>query len=495
MIIKTNLDEIQSYFVDAANFKGNCRAVYFPETHDDLVDIVKEANSNKTEITVAGNRTGLTGSGVPISGIVISTEKLNRIIEINKEKNYAIVQPGVLLSELQSKVSEQGLLYPPDPTETNCFIGGTVATNASGSKSFKYGPTRNYVQELKIILPDSEELNLVRGENFANGNKLELKSESGKNIIIELPDYKMPTTKNAAGYYCKSNMDAIDLFIGSEGTLGIFSEIKIMLIDQPENILSAVIFFDDEKNALNFIDDLREQSLISRKQNITDNINALGLEFFDKHSLDYLKMDYSNIPKDALAAVWLEHETNSENEQIIFEKIADRINYHEGLSETSWFALNLKDRESFQDFRHAVSWKVSEYIASHNVIKVGTDSAVPINSFRNFYDYLKGLAKKSRIDYLIYGHFGDCHVHLNLLPKNDTEYKNAKEVYWQICEKAIEFNGTISAEHGIGKLKHEYFKMMYSEKTIKQMAAIKKVIDPNKILGIGNIFNPKYLNE
>ncbi len=103
MIIKTNLDEIQSYNVDAANFKGNCSAVYFPETNDDIVDIVQEANKNKTEITVAGNRTGLTGSGVPISGIVISTEKLNRIIEINKEKKYAIVQPGVLLSELQAK--------------------------------------------------------------------------------------------------------------------------------------------------------------------------------------------------------------------------------------------------------------------------------------------------------------------------------------------------------------------------------------------------------
>ena len=493
MIIKTNLDEIQSYLADAANYWGNCRAVYFPETHDDIIEIVKEANSNKTEITVAGNRTGLTGSGVPISGIVISTEMLNRIIEINKDKKYAIVQPGVLLSELQSKVSAQGLLYPPDPTETNCFLGGTVATNASGSKSFKYGATRNFVQELKIILPDSEELNLVRGENFANGNNLALKTESGKDIIIDLPNYKMPSTKNAAGYFCKPNMDAIDLFIGAEGTLGIVSEIKIRLIDKPENILSAVIFFNDENNALNFIDDLREQSLISRKQNITDNINALGLEFFDKHSLNFLKADYPNIQKNALAAVWIEHETNSANEQIIFEKIADRIKHHESLSETSWFALNQNDRENFKDFRHAVSWKVSEFIAKQNVQKVGTDSAVPANNFRSFYEYIKGLAIKSKIDYLIYGHFGDCHVHLNLLPKDQGEFQEAKDVYKLICQKAIDLNGTISAEHGIGKIKHEFLEMMYNEKTIKQMAEIKKVLDPNKILGIGNIFDPKYL--
>jgi D-lactate dehydrogenase (cytochrome) len=111
-----------------------------------------------------------------------------------------------------------------------------------------------------------------------------------------------------------------------------------------------------------------------------------------------------------------------------------------------------------------------------------------------FYDYIKGLAKNSGIDYLIYGHFGDCHVHLNLLPKNDGAYEYAKEVYLLICRKAIELNGTISAEHGIGKLKHNYLMMMYGEKAIKQMAAIKLLFDPNKIMGIGNIFNSKYLN-
>jgi D-lactate dehydrogenase (cytochrome) len=493
MIIKTNLDEIQSYIVDAANYKGTCSAVYFPETHDDIVDIVKDANSNKTEITVAGNRTGLTGSGVPISGNVISTEKLNRIIEINKEKKIAIVQPGVLLSELQSKVREQGLLYPPDPTETNCFIGGTVATNASGSKSFKYGPTRNYVRELKIILPDGEEINLVRGKNFANGNNLALKTESGKDIIIELPDYNMPSTKNASGYFCKPNMDAIDLFIGAEGTLGIFSEIKVQLIDKPEKILSAVIFFSDENSSLDFIDDLRNKSSINRKSKNSAIINALGLEFFDKHSLDFLKTDYSKIPSDATAAVWLEHEINSENEQTIFDEIAKLILKYNGSSENSWFALNSKDRENFKDFRHAVSWKVSELIAKQNVQKVGTDSAVPAQNFRSFYEYIKGLAIKSKIDYLIYGHFGDCHVHLNLLPKDDNEFKDAKDVYKLICQKAIYLNGTISAEHGIGKIKHEYFEMMYGSTTIKQMAKIKKQLDPNTILCIGNIFSSEYL--
>jgi D-lactate dehydrogenase (cytochrome) len=217
------------------------------------------------------------------------------------------------------------------------------------------------------------------------------------------------------------------------------------------------------------------------------------LEFFDKHSLEFLKVDYPNIPKDASAAVWIEHETKSENGQAIFDEIAKLISEHNGSSDNSWFAFNEKERESFKDFRHAVSWKVSEFIAKQNMQKLGTDSAVPKKNFRSFYEYIKGLAIKSRIDYLIYGHFGDCHVHLNLLPKDDDEFKDAKDIYRLICQKAIDLNGTISAEHGIGKLKHEYLEMMYGIDAIKKMAKIKNQLDPNKILCIGNIFDPKYL--
>jgi D-lactate dehydrogenase (cytochrome) len=136
MIIKSNQDEIQDYLVDASNTKGYCDAVYLPENEEEIIRIFKEANTNKTPVTISGKRTGLTGGSVPLGGLVVSTEKLNKIIEINKDERFAIVQPGVLLSEFQQIVSEAGLFYPPDPTETNCFLGGTVATNASGAQTF-----------------------------------------------------------------------------------------------------------------------------------------------------------------------------------------------------------------------------------------------------------------------------------------------------------------------------------------------------------------------
>ncbi len=135
MIVKSKIDEIENYLVDASNTKGFCDSVYFPETVDDIFQVLKEANLSRISVTVSGNRTGVTGGGVPAGGIVISTEKLNSIIGIDEQNRCAIVQPGVLLSDLEKAVKGKNLFYPPDPTEKSCFIGGTIATNASGART------------------------------------------------------------------------------------------------------------------------------------------------------------------------------------------------------------------------------------------------------------------------------------------------------------------------------------------------------------------------
>ena len=253
MIIKKEQSEIQNYLKDASNTEGFCEAVAFPESTDDIISIVKKANIDSTKVTVCGNKTGLAGGSVPKGGIVLSTEKMNRILEINEIEKYAVVEPGVILSDFLTELKSRKLYYPPDPTELNCFIGGTVATNASGSKTFKYGPTRDFVLGFEIILPTGELLFLERGDTFANNNILKLNVRDGKNINLIIPNVRSVPTKNTAGYFCKENMDAVDLFIGSEGTLGIFSKIKLKLLDSPENILSAVIFFNTEEDGLNFL--------------------------------------------------------------------------------------------------------------------------------------------------------------------------------------------------------------------------------------------------
>lgn len=483
MIIKKEHDEIQNYLLDASNYKGFCDAVYFPESTEDVSLILKEANKNKTPITVSGNGTGLTGGRVPLGGIVIATDKLNSILNFDKDNKLLTVQPGVLLHDIKTYLANEGYFYPPDPTEEYCFIGGTVATNASGAKTFKYGSTRKYVQSLTVVLPDGEILKIERGKIFANDFLLKFNSLSGKEYNIKLPDIKMPGVKNASGYFIEKSMDLIDLFIGSEGTLGIFTEIKIKVLPLPEKKLSVLAFFNNEEDSLKFIEDAREYS---RNKNLID---ALALEFFDENSLRFLSNYFPNIPLSSKAAVWFEQETTSQNEDLILNEWLNLIQKHNGDENNSWFAENEKRRKEIEEFRHAISWKVNEYIASKNLRKLGTDVAVPDKYFINFYNSCKEKAKKENIDFVIYGHFGNSHIHLNMLPKNEIEFAKGKEVYYLICNKAVELGGTVSAEHGIGKIKKDYLEMMYGKTVLNEMKKIKKTLDPNFILGKGNLFN------
>jgi D-lactate dehydrogenase (cytochrome) len=494
MIIKTSPDEIQNYLVDAANYHGFCDAVYFPENETEVKQILSEAYQARTPVTISGNGTGLTGARVPEGGIVISTDKLNRLVEINETELYAIVEPGFMLSDFLKLTAERSLFYPPDPTEKNCFIGGTVATNASGEKTFKYGPTRDYVSALNVVLANGELLKLVRGVNLAEGNLMKLQTEEGSTYEITLPDYKMPDVKNASGYYTKTGMDAIDLFIGSEGTLGVITQIKLKLLPHPGNILSAVVFFNEEQDALNFISSAKERSYYTRKEH-QDDLDALALEYFDGNALRYLSDDYPNIPLTSNAAVWFEQETTPDNEDKFVELWSELISGFNGDMDNSWFAFSETDKERIQGFRHAISAKINEYISSKGLKKLGTDVAVPGNDFNAFYFFCKKEVESADLHYVIYGHFGNSHMHLNILPRSLDEIPKGKEVYKNICTRAAELGGTVSAEHGIGKIKPEYLRMMYGEENIKKMAQIKKILDPHLILGIGNIFNKELFSK
>ena len=490
MITKTEQNDIQDYLNDASNTKGYCDAVVYPENTDEVVAILKQANAEKTKVTVCGNKTGLAGGSVPSGGIVLSTEKLNKILEINDKDKFAFVEPGVLLSNFLNELKPKKLYYPPDPTELNCFLGGTVATNASGSKTFKYGPTRNFVLGIEIVLPTGELLILERGQNFAKNYNLSIITTNREKVDLVIPSVKPLPTKNTAGYFCKKNMDAIDLFIGSEGTLGVITKLKLKLLDAPENVLSAVVFFNSEEDGLNFIEDSRNQSFQTRETGLTVSIDALALEYFDKFALDFLQDDFPNIPTDAKSAIWFEQELNESSSNQITELWIGLIEKHNGDLGHSWIAMNEKDKAQFIEFRHRISAKVNEFISSRNFRKLGTDFAVPDNQLKNFYFQLKHDVNKAGLDYVIYGHFGNSHIHLNMLPKNSTEFETAKNLYNNMCVSAIKSGGTFAAEHGVGKNKKALLREMYGEKVIDEMFGIKQLLDPNLILGSGNIFNP-----
>ena len=264
MLTKTQPDEIQDFLSDASYVQGGHAArVVFPESAEEVAEILAAATREKTAVTVSGAGTGTVAGRVPFGGIVIATDKLHRIKSIVHDDTggRAIAEAGVILRDLQHAVDDQGLLYPPDPTERGCFIGGTVATNASGARTFKYGPTRNYVERLKIALATGDVLDLRRGELHADASgRITIPLSSGYVIDAQLPSYQMPQVrKHASGYYVAPGMDLLDLFIGSEGTLGVIVEAELKLLPKPEGLLSGIVFFKSEEELLAFVREAREK--------------------------------------------------------------------------------------------------------------------------------------------------------------------------------------------------------------------------------------------
>ena len=508
MLTKTQPDEIQNYLSDASYLKGgNASEVVFPETADEIAKILAEATRTKTPVTVSGAGTGTVAGRVPLGGIVIATDKLNHIKSISSGS--AIAEAGVRLIDLQRAVEPEGLLYPPDPTERSCFIGGNIATNASGARTFKYGPTRKYVERLQVALATGDVIDVRRGESYADQNSIiRIPLPSGRFIEAKLPSYQMPhVRKHASGYFIEPGMDVIDLFIGSEGTLGVIIEAELKLLPKPEGLLSGVVFFKDEADLLAFVHDARERSLLTRGSSPTvregfggnptvrqgAEIDARALEYFDVESLRFLRQKYDTVPEPAVGAIFFEQETVATTEDEVMNQWLSLLEAHHALSDQSWFATNGQDHAKLREFRHALPVLMNEWFARHNQRKVSTDMAVPDEAFAGMLRFYQNALRGGDLRYTIFGHIGDNHVHVNILPRNDEEAERAWTIYRQIIRRAVEVGGTISAEHGIGKLKREYLRELYGDEHLREMALLKRAFDPAGILGRGNIFDTTYL--
>ena len=521
MLIKSNLDEIQSFLSDSSHMRdGFADRVVFPESAEEVAEFLAAATRDRTSVTVSGAGTGTVGARIPFAGSVLATDRLNKIKSIShcdRGGGSAVAEPGVVLADFQRFVQSEGLLYPPDPTERGCFLGGTVATNASGARTFKYGPTRSYIRRLKIALATGEVIDLRRGELFADANGgIRIPLPGGRSIEAKLPSCTMPRTrKHAAGYYVEPGMDVLDLFIGSEGTLGVIVEIETSLLERPERLFSGVVFFTDEDDLLAFVKDLRARSLLTRAEQkragdlivLSDPknsdsegqrfgapaIDARALEYFDVESLRFLRARYPLVPEAAAGAIFFEQETTEKTEGDFLQAWSTLLQAHSALDDASWFATNEADHQKLVEFRHQLPVLMNEWFARHNQRKVSTDMAVPDEAFATLLRFYRDELSSGDLRYTIFGHIGDNHVHVNILPRNDEEASKAREIYLQFVKQAVQLGGTISAEHGIGKLKRQYLAMLYGEAQLREMAALKRAFDPACILGRGNIFSEEYL--
>ena len=257
MIVKTDPEDLRSLLSDTSFLPGgHAERAVFPETTREVAEVLSEASANAAPVTVSGAGTGTTGGRVPFGGTILATDRLGGLRELERTPGgggVAICGPALALRELQGAARAEGLRYPPDPTENTSWLGGNVATNASGARSFRFGPTRRWVRRVVVALADGAVVEATRGQVRADGKgRLRVPAARG-DVEVDVGQRAGPAIKSATGYPSGAGLDLVDLFIGSEGTLGVVTEIEVELLPAPEGILAGVAFFASEEAAWAFV--------------------------------------------------------------------------------------------------------------------------------------------------------------------------------------------------------------------------------------------------
>ncbi|MCP4650571.1 MAG: FAD-binding oxidoreductase [PVC group bacterium] len=497
MIRKNDKTTFSDYLEDSSGLSGGCaQEIIFPESVLELTEFIREAADKELKLTVSGGGTGVVGGRVPYGGAILATDRLDKIYNIEKSKTssggLAIVEAGVRLEDLNNEAAKQGLVYRPDPTEKNAFLGGTIATNASGAQGFKYGATRNYIQRLWVVLASGDLLEIRRGDTVL-GDSLCITLPENKVIQCSITNCKLFDLKSTAGYFVAPGTDLIDLFIGQEGTLGIITQAEVRLEALPKSSIAGMVFFQDEILAMSFVDTIKKYSYRSRKDNKQNEIDAGCIEFFDEGSLNILSEVYSQLPFGKKSAVYFEQDIIDVDEMVIMEKYAEVIESLNVSAADVWFADTDKNRKLLTNMRHELPVRINERVKSNGFSKISTDCAVADDQFSALFDFYKRKLNDGEIPYCMFGHIGENHLHVNMMPENKTDFDRAKQMYFEFLTEAVRLGGTIAAEHGIGKLKREYLKIMLGQAQMRQMAQIKRALDPGLILGSGNILDEEYL--
>ena len=425
---------------DASGYPGGADEVFTPTTEEEVAAILARATRESQPVTLMGALTGVTGGAVPGGGWGLSLARLKRL---DIERGRAIVGAGVLLREVQQAAAASGQFYAPDPTENTSSIGGNIATNASGSRSFKFGATREHVLGLRVALMDGSVLHLKRGDK----------------VNFQVPALPLPkTTKHSCGYRLAPGMDYLDLFVGSEGTLGVVTESELRLLPAPGALLGGVLFYDSEEAALDGVDRLRA----------TEGLRML--EYLDQGSLQMMEVAQA-------AALMIEMEGDGDLDV-------------EGASENdSWFGTSAADRERFRQFRHALPERVNARIRRSGFVKLSTDYAVPLERNREMLAiYRAALERECPGRYVIFGHIGDAHLHINTFSESAEQFERAKSLMTELAREAVRLGGTVGAEHGLGKRKAHLLGVQYSPEQIESMRAVKRRFDPRWLLGRGTLF-------
>ena len=448
---------------------GNSQVAAWPENSYEVTEYLKECSEDAVNLTISGARTGITGGAVPMGGAVISTDLLKGISQTSN-KNIIRVLAGESLESISNYCEKvkPGMFYPPDPTETTASIGGTIATDASGAASYKYGSTRNWIDRLRVILPSGTDLAIKRGEYLFRKGKLD-HPILGKIILPQLE--KPQPEKNAAGLFIMPDMDLIDLFIGSEGKLGLVLEADLILARKPYSVASFAIFCKEE------------QFWNLRRDLMNSNLPLREMEVIADPSLTFLTENTGKtFPEEGSWVLFTSIDVASEDElDVILETLEMLLEELDISSDSAWGGFDDMEIKRLKEFRHLLPETVNRIISNlalnnDRIHKISTDTAVHPDKLQKYYIKMKKILESSKVEHVVFGHSGQGHLHANLIPKDNLELTRAELAVELIAKEAVTFGGTVSAEHGTGKLKVHLLKLMYSPKELRDMDLLEEQI-------------------
>lgn len=494
-IIQDDPALLTSFASDAAHVAGgHASGVAFPRSESEVAALVAAAR----RVLPIGAQSSLTGGATPRGDLLLSTRALTAIGE--PVDGLVRVQAGVPIAMLQATLDAWGLYYPPVPTFEGAFIGGTIATNAAGAATFKYGTTRRWVEGLTVVLADGSILDLRRGAHHASAEgAFIIASASGRTYTVHVPTYRMPALpKLSAGYYAAPGMDLIDLFIGSEGTLGVIVDATLRVIARPRGGL-ALVTCADESQALALTAVLRDRARAAWRGD--DDLDVSAIEYLDHHSLalvDEETLGRAGLTRpSARASCLLVQFERTDGRGDVLAALVEAIDAH-GIDTDPLIATDDDARGMARLFalREAVPARVNTLVGDATrrvdarIEKTAGDFIVPFDRLPEALRLYRRTFDARGLSYAIWGHLSDGNLHPNVIPRSMEDVERGRDALHDLARAVMAMGGAPLAEHGVGRnpIKQAWLGALYGDTGIAEMRAVKHALDPDDKLAAGVLF-------
>ncbi|MBI2438747.1 MAG: FAD-binding oxidoreductase [Lentisphaerae bacterium] len=483
-------DIIAGFTQDSSNLPGRAEALCRPTSVRDGALVFRGCFQAGIPFTLSAGKSNLTGSATPEGGVVISTTQLLApAVTVETTTKTATASAGLILEEMRSQVLERsgrGLIYPIDPTSrSDATVGGTIACNASGFTPGAAGATRPWVAALDVLLPNGLMVHAARGQYVSAQGRFRLIHEH-RVIELAVPRYPRPALKNASGPFSAPQgvMDFVDLIVGSEGIFGLVTGCRLRLIDRPRAYLDLFFSLPTETEAVRLHQILR--------QRLGGDFTALtALEYFGVNSRHYMTHAAALFHGDHQVGINIQAPLRDQAPEDAAEAWLEILRQADcGVDENAILLLdNDRARALFLEARHSMPAHAIEVVQRRGTYTIMTDTVVPPDHFKEFLDYAHQLLRAASMDYLSFGHLGDCHLHFTLLPQKE-QLERGRELYDLLVAKSAELGGVYSGEHGTGKRKRADFLRCYGPAAVEEIRRCKAALDPQFLLNRGNVVEP-----